>query len=457
MRLWRISFFMKLHGIFNPEKRKIFLNSWSISWPMIIIMLIEFLVGITDVYIAGKLGKEIQASVGFVAQLYFVVMVIGNALAVGTVSIVSRLYGANKKEALSTAVYTATRVSIALGIVVGIIGLLSSKHIIYLLNIPDSVKEYSLPLIRIYLSGLVFHFFILSSNGILRGCKMVKRSLSTMLVVCVVNIGMNFILVFHTSIGFQGIILSTILSYVVGSILNGFHLSKLFKTQHPKFDTQLLKSMVKIGWPTGLQQIAWQIGGTMLFLIISALPNNTVEIIAAFTNGLRIESAIYVIAFALNNANAVIIGNLLGEGRQTDAFISGILTGIMGVVIITIQTILVIYNAEYVSRFLSGNTIVVRESMGYLYIAMLSEPVMAWAVILSGGLIGAGDTKNVMKIVVGSQWLVRLPVAYFAAIYFKQGAVAIWWAMNMSILAHAVFVSIRYFNKKWLMKEVILN
>lgn len=448
---------MKLSKVFNPETKKIFKNSWSISWPMIIIMLIEFLVGITDVYIAGKLGKEVQASVGFVAQLYFVVMVIGNALAVGTVSVVSRLYGGKQNEDLSNTVYTATRVSIALGVAVGIIGLISSKHIINLLNVPDSVKEYSLPLIRIYLSGLVFHFFILSSNGILRGCKMVKRSLSTMLVVCVVNIGMNFILVFHSSIGFHGIILSTVISYAVGSVLNGLHLNKFFKSDHSKFDIKLLKSMLKIGWPTGLQQIAWQIGGTILFLIISELPSNTVEIIAAFTNGLRIESAIYVIAFALNNANAAIIGNLLGEGRQADAFKSGILTGITGAVIITIQTILVIYNAESLSRFLSNNNNVISESMRYLYIAMLSEPVMAWAVILSGGLIGAGDTKSVMKIVIGSQWLVRLPVAYLAAIYFKQGATAIWWAMNLSILAHAIFASIRYFNKKWLMKEVILN
>ena len=75
---------------------------------------------------------------------------------------------------------------------------------------------------------------------------------------------------------------------------------------------------------------------------------------------------------------------------------------------------------------------------------------MAWAVIISGGLNGAGDTKSVMKVVLGSQWLIRLPLAYIAGVHYGFGSTAIWWAMNTSILAHAVFISIRFFRKKWL-------
>jgi hypothetical protein len=39
---------------------------------MTLIMFFEFLIGLTDVYIAGKVGKEIQAAYGFVIQLYFI-------------------------------------------------------------------------------------------------------------------------------------------------------------------------------------------------------------------------------------------------------------------------------------------------------------------------------------------------------------------------------------------------
>jgi multidrug resistance protein, MATE family len=440
---------MNRQSFSKKEIKEIIKNSWSISWPMIIIMLIDFLVSITDVYIAGKLGKEVQASVGFISQIYFVIMVIGNALTVGAVSIVSRLFGANKKAEVSNAVYTLISTSLALGLIVGLLAFIFSDSIIRVLNVPDAIREYGTPLLRIYTAGLIFNFFLLASNGLLRACRMVKHSLSTMILVCIVNIGLNFFLVFFTSIGFKGIILSTVIGYAAGCLLNFAYIKKLILPTR-RFDKKLLKSMAGIGWPTGLQQIAWQLGGTMLFLIMSSLPSNNVEIIAAFTNGLRIEAAIYVIAFALNNANAVIIGNLIGEGRLEQALKSAVVTALIGVAIISLQTVLVILNADKLANALSQNSVVISESMQYLYIAMLSEPVMAWAVIISGGLNGAGDTKSVMKVVLSSQWLVRLPLAYIMGIYFGFGPKAIWWAMNASILAHAIFISIRFFNKKWL-------
>ncbi len=441
--------FMKTSSFTSQELKEIFRNNWSISWPMIIIMLIDFLVSITDVYIAGKLGKEIQASVGFVSQMYFVIMVTGNAITVGAVSVVSKLFGANKKTELSNAVYTLLIASLLLGLVIGLAAFSLSSHIINALNIPDAIRGFGTPLLQIYTAGLVFNTFLIASNGLLRACRMVKQSLSTMIAVCIVNIGLNFFLVFHTQAGFRGIMLSTVISFAAGSLLNSIHIKKLI-LPGKHFDKKLLKSMAGIGWPTGLQQIMWQLGGTVLFLIISALPTNNVEIMAALTNGLRIEAAIYVIAYALNNANAVNIGNLIGAGRQAQALKSGIITALVGVAIITIQTIIVILNADKLAGALSGNGTVVKETMRYLYIAMLSEPFMAWAVITSGGLNGAGDTKSVMKVVLGSQWLIRLPLAYLTGVHFGAGQTAIWWAMNASILAHALFISIRYFSKKWL-------
>ena len=67
------------------------------SWPMTLIMFFEFMTGLADVYIAGRVGKEIQAAYGFIIQLYFVFIIVGNALTVGSVSIISRLFTACNK------------------------------------------------------------------------------------------------------------------------------------------------------------------------------------------------------------------------------------------------------------------------------------------------------------------------------------------------------------------------
>ncbi len=161
--------------------------------------------------------------------------------------------------------------------------------------------------------------------------------------------------------------------------------------------------------PMGLLQILWQATSMVLFLILSALPEYRVEILAAFTTGLRIESAIYLPAFAFNMASAVIVGNLLGQQRKKDAFRSGMVTAAIGVGIVTLLVIIVIINARWIVSFLSPHPVVIRESIRYIYISMISEPVMAWGMILGGGLNGAGDTKSVLLRVALSLWLVGSP------------------------------------------------
>ncbi|MFB0520857.1 MAG: MATE family efflux transporter, partial [Desulfatiglandales bacterium] len=69
-------------------------NIWQLSWPMLIIMILNFFVGFTDIYVAGLISHEVQAAVGFIGQLYFLIIIIANATSVGTVALVSRAIGA---------------------------------------------------------------------------------------------------------------------------------------------------------------------------------------------------------------------------------------------------------------------------------------------------------------------------------------------------------------------------
>jgi len=93
-------------GLPQREKIKSYIShSWSVSWPMTLIMFFEFLIGLTDVYIAGRVSKEVQATYGFVMQLHFIFVVIANALTEGTVSVVSRLFTSGNLDELNQTVF----------------------------------------------------------------------------------------------------------------------------------------------------------------------------------------------------------------------------------------------------------------------------------------------------------------------------------------------------------------
>lgn len=438
-----------LKTLSHVHTRELLKKSWSVCWPMTMIMFFVFLIGLADIYVAGRIDKEIQAAYGVAAQLYFIFNVVGFAVTTGSVAVISRLYTSGNKKDFIASVDSSITVSVAAGLVLGIVGMVLASPLIGVMEIPQALKDKAADLVQIYSLGLAPAYFLLNTNGILRAAASIKKSMLTMVVVCILNVVLNFILAFKTPLGFKGIAVATVISTLVGCLMNFYFLKPLISGFF-KFSSASVKQIVSIGWPMGLLQVFWQMAAMALYIILARLPKDNVEIIAAFTNGLKIEAAIFLPVFAFNMANAVVVGNLLGEKSKEDAFLIARLTALAGVVVTLVMVAFVMSNAAGICALLSSNEIVVRESVRYIRIALLSEPVMAWAVILAGALGGAGDTRGVMWIVGLSVWLVRVPCAYFFALVLGWGASGVWWAMNLSLAAQAVFISRRYLKRRWL-------
>ena len=217
-----------------------------------------------------------------------------------------------------------------------------------------------------------------------------------------------------------------------------------------RFTLGVVGRMFAVGWPIGVLQVVWQLGSAALFIILSGLPEHRVEILAAFTAGVRVESAIFLPAFACNLANAVIVGNFIGEGKSENAYRSGIVTAGLAVAIVTFMTVAVIVNARWIAALLSPNPIVAAQTVTYIYVSMISEPFMAWGIALGGGLSGAGDTRAVALRVAFSIWAIRIPLAFILVRVFGLGASAVWWSMNVSQIVQAFIIYRRYTSRTWL-------
>lgn len=430
-------------------QRTLIRESWAISWPMTLIMFALFLIGLADVYVAGKFGKEVQAAYGVASQLYFIFSILAFALTVGTVSLVSRLFTSGKNEEFLSTAGSALISALAGGAVMAVAGFAAAGPLSRLMNIPAQLKDSVAQLTRIYSLGLVFAYLLINSNGVLRGCTMIKRSLLTMAVVCVLNTVLNFVLAFRTPLGYSGIAYATVISTVAGCLINFVFMLRLVPGSW-RFSRQALLAIAHIGWPAGLLQVLWQLGLVTLYMVLAALPQYPIETMAAFTNGLKVESAIFLSAFAFNMAAAVIVGNLLGAKKEHEAFKSAVITAAIGTCVVGALSLLAIFAAPQIASLLSDNPVVIAESVRYIRISLLLEPVMAWGVILSGGLNGAGDTRAVMLIASLSVWLVRLPLAFGLGVAAGWGAAAIWWAMNLSVIVQTVFMTRRYFSKRWM-------
>lgn len=428
-------------------------SSWKMSWPMMVMMVFEFLISMTDIYIAGLYGKEVKAATGLASQVYALFIMTGHALTIGAVSILSRLYTSEDKKLFKSAVFTSVTSAFSFGVIICIIGILFSKQIATLLNAENQVKEYASTLIKIYFLGIIFHMTLINMNGVLRSCKRVVITMGVMIFAALLNITLLLYFYNFTDIGFKGIAISTAISLSAASIINIIIMYRIIDKVYI-FSSSILKQILSIGWPGGIVSLSWQFGGTALYAILGMLTYST-EIMAAYATGLRIESAIFMPAFAFNMANAVIVGNLMGEKKFDEAYKNGLVTAFISMTIVTVMMSVIILFARPIAEMLEPNKAVVPEIIKYLYICMIAEPFIALNLAMNGALNGAGDTKATMRYAILNVWVLRLPLAYILGIFLGFGATGIWWALNMGFFMQVILSTRRFMSKKWQKIEII--
>lgn len=432
-------------------------NIWRMSWPMLLVMFFNFLVGLTDVYVAGFLGPEIQAIVGFVSQLYFFIIIVANAISIGTVALVSRAVGAGNFADALTAARQSLLFGTACAFALTIAGLAFHDQIISLAGFTGNIRQIANDFFVIFAFALAPNYIVIMSTAVFRAGGEVGLTLLAMSFVSVLNIALNFLLVFglfsFPGFGYRGIALSTASAMFAGTMI----CLALFRRSRWKnifsgswhLTADLLRKIFLLSWPAALVQIAWSTSSIVLYNILSHLGEQSITAMAALTNGLRIEAVIYLPVFALNMAASVLTGQNLGAGSSQRAEAIGWKISLSGVAFVSLMALPIFIWAGDISSPVARDQQVLAETVRYLRISMLSEPFMALSVILGGCLQGAGDTKGVMFVIVSALWIVRLPLAYLLAVVAGYGALGVWTAMVISMCFQGIVMTHRFRKGRW--------
>ena len=420
-------------------------------------MVFNFFVGLADLYVAGFIGPDVQAAIGFVSQLFFIVIIVANAIGIGTIAMVSRAVGgANAGRAVEIA-----RQSILFGVAVAVFitaaTILWCREIVALAGMPGEIRVVAEDFLRIFAFALGPNYLLIIVNAVFRAAGDVKKPLLTMFFVSLVNIVGDFVLVFgippFPDMGYRGIAVSTASSFTAGMLISVALLAtKRWRgvfTEPWGVSFPTIRRIVDIGWPSVFLQVAWQAGSIVLYNILSRLGEGTITALAALTNGLRIEAIIFLPAFALNMAASVLAGQNLGAGDPGRAEKLGWKTAGAGMVLLGGLAVPVFIWAEAFASILARTPEVLAETANYLRINMVSEPFLALGTILSGAITGAGDTRATMWIIVACMWGVRLPLAYLLAITLDYGPTGVWVSMVASMMCYALLMALRFRGGRW--------
>lgn len=423
------------------------------SWPMVLIMLFNFVVMFVDVYVAGLIGPAVQAAVGFVSQIYFLVIILANAISIGTVSIVSRAIGADDfSEALSVARQSLV-FGAAVAAVLTIIVSLFCRDIVMFAGFPEETREIAADFLRIFGLALGPNYLLLIANAVFRASGEPLKPLVTMFAVAMVNIAAVWFLVFQADFGYRGIAIANAIALLSGSLMTFvlFLRSRWRPLCRGPFrvSAAAIQRVFSISWPSAALQVAWNAGTIILYNMLGRLGSDSITALAALTSGLRIEAILFMPVFALNMAASVLMGQNLGAGNPGRAQELGWKIAAAGAVCVSIPAIGIFAAAEEVASLLAHDASVLEETARYLRYNMAVAPIMALSVILGGGLQGAGDTRGTMWVIIRAMWVVRLPLAALLTFWLGYGAEGVWIAMVVSMAVQTVLMVQRFRSGAW--------
>ncbi len=426
------------------------------SWPVLGVMLSNFIVGYTDVYVAGLVGHWAQAIIGLTNQIFFISIIVGNAIAVGTVALVSRAFGKGDLDRVKSLTAQSMAIAVLLGGAFSIGVYSFSRQLIFAFRVSDDLVFEAISFLRIFSIAIFPNYVIIMASAILRATSKPTKALAVIAISTLINVPGNFLLTFglgsFQGFGPAGIAYSTVLSLTGGALLSLRFIISTYNLQLSrdlKFSRPDLRKILNISWPSAILQLAFQGGTLVLYRFLAALGPYSTVAMAAYTNGIRIESIIFLPAFAVNMAVAVLVGQSLGQGSIEQARRIAKTAAVWTIIALSPVAVFLIWKAPVVAGWLSSHPEVCEETARYVRINTAFYPLLVMSIIFGGAIQGAGDTRSAMWIIVSAVWLIRVPLAGIFCLVLSWGAQGIWWAMACSMTFQGLSMFIRFRSSGW--------
>ncbi|HPQ33268.1 MAG TPA: MATE family efflux transporter [Tenuifilaceae bacterium] len=428
----------------------------SFSIPMLIGNVFQQLYNVVDSIIVGKyLGKEALASVGASFPIIFTIIALIIGIGSGASVVISQYYGAKDLDKVRRAVDTINIFLLFAGIVISVIGILSSRWIFGLLQLPPELMDSALTYLNTYLLGMVVFFGFNATSSILRGIGDSKTPLYYLIIATVVNIFLDLLFVLVFNWGIAGAAWATVISQAGAFATAIVHLNRKnqvvrFALKGLTFDREIFRQIVRIGLPTGIQHTFVALGMMALMGIVNSFGTN---VIAAFTAASRIDSLASLPAMTLSVALSVFVGQNLGAGKL-ERIKSGLKTSLIFASSISVlMSLVAIFWSVPLMKIFTNDANVITIGREYLIIVSVFYLLFSTMFVLNGLLRGAGATLIPMFVTLFSLWLVRIPLAWLLSRY--MGESGIWWSIPIAWCFGVTGAYFYYRFGKWKTKGVI--
>jgi len=426
--------------------------------PMILGNVFQQLYNIVDSVVVGNyVGSNALAAVGTAFPVTFMGIAVAMGLTMGCSVVISQLFGAGKIKEMRKAIYTSAIFLLMVSVAVSAIGLVISGPILRLLNTPDEIFAASKTYLAIFFGSIVFMFAYNAFSAMFRALGDSKTPLYFLIVATIINIVLDLLFVISFGMGVAGVAWATLISQAVSGLLCYIYMVKRvavlrFEKDEMAFDKNILKSVVKFGIPSSIQQFIVSFG----MLAIQGLVNSYgTDVIAGYTSATKIDSIGMMPMMNLSMALSTYVAQNIGAGqikRVKQGFNSTLV--ITCVICLATSALILPFGKNMINMFVDSEASANVIEIGAQYLQVVSAFYILFGIMFTanGVLRGSGDLNFFMFISIFNLG-VRVAAAYALAYFI--GYEAIWWSIPVGWAIAASMSLLRYYTGGWKNKAIV--
>ena len=431
---------------------KIFKEILYLAIPAVGEMTLYMMIWIFDTMMIGKYGGQLAvSSVGLSTEIIYSFFNIIIAVGVSTAltSLISRAIGSKDYKKAEIIANAGIKIAVVLALIFfSLLFFVPDK----ILNLAGATKE-MLPLATRYAKISSFSFFLLTlsstTNGIFRGIKDTKTSLYVAGSINIVNLFLDYVLIFGNlgfpEWGITGAAVATVAGNFIGILLQWSRLKKLpFKISLFSYVSKKdIWEIIRFAIPSGLQEANFSLSRLLGLAFILSLGTTA---FAANQIGIAIEAISTMPGWGVAIACTALVGHSIGENNPNKSqeytlystIIASIFMGILACFFFFIPKTLV-------SFFINKQEIdVIKIGAICLQVAAFEQIPIAIVTVLGSYFKGIGNPKTPFYVSFFTNWFLRLPIAFYLISILRLPVYIYWFITTFQWLVESVILYYLY-------------
>lgn len=327
--------------------------------PLILSAVCQQLYNVIDSVVVGQLiGVNAFAALGATAFCYWLILSVIFGFCQGFGTRFGQVYGAKDMPALRRAIGNSIWWTLILGTVITTAGMLSIRPLLILINTPpDILEDACLYLYIVVGGGMLFSFCYNTASAVLRALGNSSTPLYAVILASAVNIALDLFFVAVLGMGVDGVAIATVIATVCSLLFCLYQLKKVKEVRPSREDMKLDRgvsaSLLRLGYPISLRNIAISMGTLVLQYVINGYGTLFVAGTAAAAKYFGVMN---LVGISVDGAMAVYVSQNYGA-RRFDRIKAGVKWITWGAVAcsLVIATVFILFGRELTTLLVSGD------------------------------------------------------------------------------------------------------